>query len=372
MNIKHLFYIYLLFICIGCQNNTNSTREGIAIEVDNNNKIAKFSDLFSTIDIIPLETLDSSLISSTDKIIQHHDKIFILDKTQQILFIFNETGKFLWKLDKAGRGPTEYLGIEDIVINPETENIEIISSPGQYIIYDPNGNFIQAYKIPANAIHAFFPINKDLTAFYEKVQGNLLIFSKEKNTIIQAKPMSEQFILRKTPYHYITTPFGYFNHEVLFLASDQKKVYKISRTGEITEPYLFHFGAQDHELRNLPQNEEMMYYITENQNLQKIYNISDFKENQNYMVIYYIYEKFWHTTFYDKTNRTMTTLNKPSGMMIYYPFDCSDQSLFSVIPANIIERQVKREWVSQQDWEKIQQIPIDANPIVLKYNFKSH
>lgn len=58
--------------------------------------------------------------------------------------------------------------------------------------------------------------------------------------------------------------------------------------------------------------------------------------------------------------------------MIFYPFDCNEQSVMSIIPANIIERQIKKEWVSQQEWDKIQQIPMDANPIVLKYNFKSH
>lgn len=371
MSIRFKLLLYILLLCIGCQNSTE--KKDITIKVDNDNITAKFSDLFATIDIIPLETQDSSLISSTDKMIWHNNQIFILDKTQQILFVFDEKGKFLWKLDKAGRGPTEYLGIEDIVINPETDNIEIISSPGQYIIYNPQGDFMQAYKIPANAIHAFFPINKDLTAFYEKVQGNLLIYSKKENKIIRAKPMSEEFILRKTPYHYIISPFSCFQQEILFLAADQKKVYKISqKTGEITEKQSFNFGAQDHELRNLPKDQEMMYYITENKNLQKIYCISDFKETPDYMVVYYIYEKFWHTTFYNKATQTTTTFNKPSGIMIYYPFDCNEQSLISIIPANIVERQVQKEWINQQEWEKIQQIPIDANPIVLKYNFKSH
>lgn len=370
MTIKFQICLYFFFLSIGCQ---TKTHEGITIPVDNNKLTAQITDLFSTINIIPLETQDSTLISSTDKITAYRDRIFVLDKMQHTLFVFDTTGKFVWKLYKLGRGPQEYVSLEDMVINPRTGNIEVLSPIGQYIIYDSDGNFLQKYNIPVKAVHAFFPIDDDLTAFYEQVKGKLFVYSKAQGKIINEKPMSEEFILRYTPYQYIITPFNYFHDEVFFLAADQKKVFKISpETGEITEQYAFHFGEQDHNLRTLPNDQEMMYYLTENKDLHKIYCISNFKETQDYMVVYYIYEKFWHTTFYNKATQTATTFNKPSGIMIFYPFDCNEQFLMNIVSANIIERQIKKEWVSQQEWDKIQQIPMDANPIVLKYNFKSH
>lgn len=88
------------------------------------------------------------------------------------------------------------------------------------------------------------------------------------------------------------------------------------------------------------------------------------------MIVYSIYNEFWHTTFYNKSNNKAITLNQESGIMIYYPFECDSKSLIGIIPANTIERQVKKEGVNQEEWDKIQAIPMDSNPIVLKYYFK--
>lgn len=119
-----------------------------------------------------------------------------------------------------------------------------------------------------------------------------------------------------------------------------------------------------------PKDREATFYIEENQGYVKIYNIYDFKETTERMVIYFIQDEFWHTTFYDKKTKQINTLNKKSGILIYYPFDCNSHFLSSVVPANLIERQAKKEWVGQEEWKKIQELPMDANPVILKYYFK--
>lgn len=363
--------LLLFLLSFACQNNKN-LNENIHIDVNSNNKTLHFFDIFSKAEIVPLETNDSSLIVNADKIIYKNDSIYLLDQKQSQIFVFNNSGKFLWKLDKLGRGPGEYLNIEDFVINPLNSNIEIISATGQYIIYDPHGKMIESFQIPVQAIHQFYPINENLTAFYEKFnEGTLSIFSKKEKKKIYEKPMSENYIVQKTPYKAITSPFSHYEDQTFFLAADQKKVYQILASSPYIEEYQsFDFGNLDYDINKLPKDREATFYIEENQGYVKIYNIYDFKETSERMVIYFIQDEFWHTTFYDKKTKQESTLNKKSGILIYYPFDCNSHFLSSVVPANLIERQAKKEWVGQEEWKKIQDLPMDANPVILKYYFK--
>lgn len=367
---KSIFLSFFLFT-IACQSNT-SHKESIYIDIDSNNITPQFSDIFSKIEIVPLETNNSSLIVNVDKIIYSNDTIYLLDQKQSQLFIFNGSGKFLWKLDKLGRGPGEYLNIEDFVINPQNRNIEIISATGQYIIYNSQGQMLESYQIPVRGVHHFYPINENLTAFYEKFnEGMLSIYSKKEKKKIYEQAMSENYIVQKTPYKAITSPFSYHEGQTIFLAADQKKVYRLLASSPYLEEYQsFNFGKQDHDIRQLPKDREATFYIGENQGYLKIYNIYDFKETPEQMIIYSIYDEFWHTTFFNKQTKQAITLNKKSGIMIYYPFDCNVRFISSVVPANLIERQAKKEWVSQEEWDKIQELPMDANPVILKYYFK--
>lgn len=367
---KSIFLLFFLFT-IACQNN-RSLNECIYIDTNSNNSTLQFFDIFSKAEIVPLETNDSSLIVNTDKIIYSNDTIYLLDKKQSQLFVFDDSGKFLWKLDKLGRGPGEYLNIEDFVINPRNRNLEIISATGQYIIYNSQGKMLESYQIPVQAVHQFYPINENLTAFYEKFnEGTLSIYSKKEKKKIYEKAMSENYIVQNTPYKAITSPFSYNEDQVFFLAADQKKVYRLSASSPYLEEYQsFNFGDLDYDIKKLPKDREATFYIEENQGYVKIYNIYDFKETPEQMVIYFIHDEFWHTTFYNKKTKQANTLNKKSGIMIYYPFDCNTRFLSSVVPANLIERQAKKDWVSQGELEKIQELPIDANPVILKYYFK--
>lgn len=364
--------IKTIFIClfaIACQNNTSSKD---SIYIAPNNSIPQFSDVFSKVEIIPLETSDSCLIANINKIIYYNDTIYLLDQKQSQLFIFNGLGKFLWKLDKLGRAPGEYLNIEDFVINPQNKNIEIISATGQYIIYNSQGKMLESYQIPVRAVHEFYPIDENLTVFYEKFnEGTLSIYSKKEKKKIYEKAMSENYIVQNTPYKAITSPFSYNEGQLFFLATDQKKVYRILASPPYLKEYQrFNFGDLDYDIKKLPKDREATFYVEENQEYLKIYDIADFKETSEQMVIYFIYDKFWHTTFYNKKTKQVNTLNKKSGIMIYYPFDCNTCFLSSVVPANLIERQVKKEWVGQEEWGKIQELPMDANPVILKYYFK--
>ena len=72
--------------------------------------------------IIPLETTEESIIGEINKLEIVHDTLYILDEDQNMIFLFDKTGKYITRIDDVGRGPQEYLGIADFHID-ETEGI---------------------------------------------------------------------------------------------------------------------------------------------------------------------------------------------------------------------------------------------------------
>lgn len=96
-----------------------------------------------SVEYIPLETIDNSLIGNIDDIKIAHNRIFILDRhIAKAVLIFDSKGKFINKIEAEGMGPTEISLLTDFTINRDSNEI-IISDLKQKKIatYDFNGNF---------------------------------------------------------------------------------------------------------------------------------------------------------------------------------------------------------------------------------------
>ena len=94
-------YIFLLIIFIIIFSSCQQTINEKSISVD----IGKISSLppetlFTSARIIPLETTDSSLMAQIDKVLVHKKTIYLLDARQNIVFVFNDNGNFLFKINQ--------------------------------------------------------------------------------------------------------------------------------------------------------------------------------------------------------------------------------------------------------------------------------
>ena len=69
--------------------------------------------------IIPLETTNESIIGEIDKLEIVRDTLYILDDDQDMIFLFDKTGKYIARIADIGRGAQEYLAISDFHIDGE-------------------------------------------------------------------------------------------------------------------------------------------------------------------------------------------------------------------------------------------------------------
>ena len=82
--------------------------------------------------IIPLETNENCLLSSIDKIKKVNEKLFVLDRVNNAIFIFRESGEYLQSLFKVGNGPGEYVQIMDFDV--EDDCLYVLDFPRQAIL----------------------------------------------------------------------------------------------------------------------------------------------------------------------------------------------------------------------------------------------
>lgn len=93
---------------------------------------------------IPLETTKDCLIGSTGKVVIKNDKIYFADfRKTMSLFVFDMNGKFLFKIDKRGQGPGEYLSFRDFDIQNNGDIYIFDHYKQKFLVYSPEGKYIR-------------------------------------------------------------------------------------------------------------------------------------------------------------------------------------------------------------------------------------
>jgi hypothetical protein len=114
---------------------------------EKSNKTVLYSDVFESVDFIKLETNPQCLISGISSIKFDDDKIFIFDKRQNKVLVFNIDGSFANKVGQLGKGPGEMIGPTDFTLDREKNRIEILDPPTtKTLIYDYDGNYLETIK----------------------------------------------------------------------------------------------------------------------------------------------------------------------------------------------------------------------------------
>lgn len=143
------YFITLLAICIisfyACKkhssNDSMACRSSLNLTEEKN-----LSSVFSSYEIIRLETTDESLIGrSINKKIKANNKYYISFDNITLL-VFDSQGKFLHKINKIGNGPGEYTRLCDFDVLPNGKII--IQDVRKLIFYSNTGEFFKA--IPLN------------------------------------------------------------------------------------------------------------------------------------------------------------------------------------------------------------------------------
>ncbi len=165
-----VIFVFCLFSCRSKDRNTDTivdTSENVEKYIDvvaslknGQNQCERFvlSDLAKSVDVVPLEFSEQSMIYSI-KDVQVSDKyIFVHDVKSRKIYRYDKKGNFINSIGKIGQGPGEYVYLFYMDILPDEEKIYLYTNVGM-IIYGFDGAIIEFIDktLPTDLFNALEP-----------------------------------------------------------------------------------------------------------------------------------------------------------------------------------------------------------------------
>jgi hypothetical protein len=211
-----------------------------------------------------------------------------------VLLVFGETGDFLWKIDKRGTGPGEYLSITDFDLN--NDRLFLYDPHRNVLEYDLSGNFVKG--CPIEAFGTSIAVNGRFfyiyACNYPSKQGNyhLLITDNSGRNVKAEIPMIHKNLIGGCQVFQSKNAFFRYNGEIRFFMPFSTKIYSIAGDS-ISVRYNIDF-----EKYNIPDN----------------YFDSHTKDDIGESPYAYGFNSFWETDAYFYFN---IRLNRESWDMFY-------------------------------------------------------
>lgn len=183
MNRFWVLVVFTLFLTYSCRYPDKAYTKTISIDIDKQDEISDFIDSYN---YICLETTSENLIDEISKIQLDSTFIYICDKKQHKIFIFDGKGEYYGSTDKQGQAADEYLDIDDF--NVYKSKIYCLSNANKKIYcYDNRANMMKEIKLD-NWFHNFHLLNDSLMFLYAENSNdghyNYILYNYHKERVV--------------------------------------------------------------------------------------------------------------------------------------------------------------------------------------------
>jgi len=309
-----LIMLFALLVIMGCKQKKQSVStdnlQTINVDPRQNSKI-KLSNIIDDINIVPLQTSDSSLLGEILGIKKVGGKFYI--KSSKNVYVFDSKGKFERKLGKNGKGPNEILAVTNFYIDDKNNTIEIYDGvKSQNILYDLKGNVIQSIKHKFRYGYDFIKSSKEGYFFY------LGFDSDEIGELIYVRNLENKEHVDLLPYNETLSKYIHFGDLVNFVQNKYGTYFTrsfsnvIYQLGEdnIFPKYNIDFGSRDLPDKILYGNygdvrEFMMTCLKTNY----AFRIIGFYEMKNFIIFGFHYKKKIWNALYDKNSKKCSVVS---------------------------------------------------------------
>ena len=139
-----------LFVCVClCITQVIFSQNLVSVNIDPTNTPKgklMLSDLIESIEYIPLETKDNCLIGEVSFFDVSKNFILVYCRKTQTVYLYKRDGSFVRQIGNFGQGPGEYLGVYDIFID-ENKNELILSTTGKHLFFNLSGKHLRTIDI---------------------------------------------------------------------------------------------------------------------------------------------------------------------------------------------------------------------------------
>lgn len=363
----------VLFTLLSCNKANLNNGNKIDLEINNNFSIY---DLFSEIEITPLENNDSVIVDYLiTKTLFYKDYIYILNPRINTIFIFDTDGRFINKLEN-GDGPDKFTTVLDYNINRYTGNLEVLA-PFQILIYDSNGNnYLGRIRLKMNHMPDCF-INVDSSRdalFCQYTDKKILFYDRNENTIVDSLYEMPQYIYDGL-LGYNATPFLERNDSIFFLQGYNGDLFTITYNkgkGRMNLYSRWNFGKESFSYKKLKPNQNLTKSINDCKMFSKEQPLGFFSffENSKYQFISFWYDSEPTNLIFNKLNKQSTIIRNFKENLRFGKTHIDENSCYLVVPANKLHLVVDKNILTSTSINKLRLLNEDSNPVIVKYKFK--
>lgn len=390
-----LYLSLLILILISCarSSNNNIDEDSIAkidLFSEPESELTLLSDVSTGIEYIALETKEESMLASIEKIKSCNNKIYIKTGNEEILS-FDNAGKFLFKLDKTGRGPEEYLSIYDFDVSSDDKTLLILSN-GKILVYDISDRGV--YYAKSISLKTPHPSKIDMIAGTTSIlmsvtpmTGNepalSIVINTDGDTLLY-KPncyLSEN----KNKYNWaMVNECLHYDYEksICFKEEFSDTVFSFNKELNVFKPRLiFDSHGKGFSPRVRYDSEYAKIHGTE------LYWVYSILETQRYVIYNYEHNKIRNKTIYDKSERKKykialkdAFIDDINGGPNVNPNFCSEGKVFYAIEAltlknyiktgDFLSKQVKNSREKEELKKLAESLEESDNPVLIELTLK--
>lgn len=351
--------------------------------------------LVSESEVIRFDLPDGLLIGRIDRLIVLNNKIVILDKTQNSVFVFDESGRMLVHLNKEGYGPGEYSDILDVSIYEKDNHIEIIDHSRQIILTYSllNGEFLFKTKYDFFTVHSLRN-SEDYRIFNNQGipngalngGGSQMIYLTDLNNKVVKKEFD--FFWSPKEQNYSIPRYNMFRHsnkrnEINVIPLHTTDVYGIIESNFFPK-YSFDFGRKTSfnlikEIGNVSNSEFMRRVYDE----RYIHSLTNFLETESRIYFSVQLGAEAYQVLVNKESKEQNVFKllstDPIGITIPPAITAHDDYFYSILPnenspsmINYIEKKKSKELLSgSRLYGSIKDASIldNGSPLLIKYKF---
>lgn len=375
MNKKNIILLLLIVCFTMCKQKTPQSDHFIAVDMDRPETVS-FFDYFSSIELVQLENSSNALVSAISKFIVFKDNFYLLDKRQCVIFVFNQTGEYLFKIDNKGNGPGEYSFIQDFNINPFSGNIELLEPYGSVHIYDLSGNYFETKRIiypDFTAVHKFAIIDNKTHVFHAHYTPEMIIYYNLDDNVLLHKEYKED---RNLSYYAYKNVYSYQDDWFVYRPVNPF-VYKIGME-KLEIAFQFDFGKYTREGLSSNFTEEgrrNRNKLLEEWFAQFPYAITTVRHNRHYLFTTLVWKEpnRMANIIYDQYTGKSKFILDFAEKVEFDPEVVTDEYVFSICHWVDLKKYISKEMLNdlqKEIFESLLQSTNETNPVLIKFRFK--
>ena len=313
--------VFMLLFCFSCQNGNvynnqqiedvdSSEVKIISIPSLSGTEVGLFSDVYSSVNYIPLESTPNSLVGEISRLFITKSGYFLVyDKNNSSIMVFDSEGKFRNLIGHCGHGPNEYIFANEVAYNHYNDQVVVYDNVKKTILnYDINGNFLNKYQLNYH-VRTFDVVDESHIAVYMDYDADFTNQNVDYNyKIIDNKGIEVKFY---DPFHEDMSYFnascrGTFHHYSgsLYCQSPYSSFISEITSDDLVPRYYLSFGKD-----GIPQDWKKGDIHEFNDKIKKYSNLTfceNFYESKAYYVMNLVRNKMFCNLLIKKDKNTST------------------------------------------------------------------